>query len=137
MKVKAQPGDSIYLEEASYLVVRQKGASMPYTMMLHVGDELEKKLTVLPGRPLALLYMLIQRLGFDHIAKMTLEEMMTGLEVGRTQASEALRRLKEADLVKKVHKDVYKLNPRYVWRGKSRDRVIAEEQWVMIGVKHE
>lgn len=137
MRHSLTSGDSVHLPEDTYLVVRQKGQSRPYTQLIHVDDEKRAAVTALGGRPQALFYQLALRLGFDHIARMTVEEMVKETQTSRSRLYDALAKLKEVDLVKKVAKDTYKLNPEYVWRGRSGDRHKAIEEWPLIGVKKE
>jgi predicted transcriptional regulator len=83
----------------------------------------------LPGKAQALFNELARRLQFDRTARLTLEERMKLLSLSRSKAQEAMTKLTEVGLVKKVAKDVYKINPRYVWRGTAKERKKAEEEW--------
>jgi hypothetical protein len=129
MKLKPAIGDSISLPEDGYLVVRQKGQSMPYTQLLHCSAEEAEVLLKLPGKAQALFNELARRLQFDRTAKLTLEERMKLLSLSRSKAQEGMTRLIQAGLVKKVAKDIYKINPGYVWRGTAKERKKAEEEW--------
>jgi predicted transcriptional regulator len=129
MKLKPAIGDSISLPEDGYLVVRRKGQSMPYTQLLHCSAEEAAIVLKLPGKAQALFNELARRLQFDRTARLTLEERMKLLSLSRSKAQEAMTKLTEVGLVKKVAKDVYKINPRYVWRGTAKERKKAEEEW--------
>lgn len=129
MKFKASIGDSMHLPPDGYLVVRQKGQSIQHTQLLHIPDVEQHRLMDLAGRPQALFYALALRLQFDHVAKMTHDEMKSAIKVSSSKTYHALQTLKEVQLVRKVAKDTYKLDPTVVWRGRVIERKKAMEEW--------
>ncbi len=130
MKHKIAKGDSLHINDGLYLVAREKGYSVPYTMLIHLSNiEEVKKITKLTAKAQALFYVMAQNMDFDHTVHITLDKIMVYLDCERSRSYAALQALKGADLVRKYSADRYKMNPKYVWRGSSKERVKALEEW--------
>lgn len=134
-----QAGDRIRLQEGHELIDHERGVTSLHTMfIIHCEDILYKLLG--DKRPLALhlfmkLAMSLKPRAADNIAPLHIPSLMDHFGTSQRSIYDAMRVLRETDLMRKVSKGHYWLNPYVVWCGEHKRRIEDIQSWERQSVK--
>ena len=130
--IDLQADDKLRLPEGAELVVRQRGLSTRFTMLLQGGFAiLNTRLAEASTLTYRLFFKLAEDLHPKHgnVAPLHIPSLMELFEIKQRALYNAMQVLKDADLMRKHSRGHYLLNPHVVWCGRTKERVQAVQAW--------
>lgn len=134
-----QAEDKIRLPQGAELIVRQRGLSTRFTMLIQGGFAIiDKRLHNTPTLTYRLFFKLAEDLEpkNNNVAPLHIPSLLELFCIKKRALYHAMQMLKDVDLMRKQSKGHYLLNPHVVWCGNTKARVQAVQEWDAGAVLH-
>lgn len=122
----------------STIVIKRRGHHMAYTMLVHGAEvPLSVKLEGLLQKTVLLWLYMAPRARKGVVVTMTAEHAAQYLRVQKKHVYQFFKELEGVELIRKVQKDVWQLNPSYIWWGPTAEWPLAVSDWQQGVVRRE
>lgn len=122
----------------STIVINRRGHQMGFTMLVHGAEvPLHEKLGGVQQKAVLLWLYMAPKARKGGVVSLTAYQAAVYLKVQRKHVYQFFKQLEEVDLIRKVQKDVWQLNPLYVWWGATAEWPLAVSDWQQGVVRRE
>lgn len=112
------------------LTIKRQGVYLNFTML--INNKVPSLIKLMQGHPpRTILFFLgiLSKMRIDGVACFTVDQIGEVVGIQPRHVYRHIKALREVDLIRKVEKDMYQVNPNYAWWGATNDRAEAVHNW--------